>query len=135
MVPTATPSGLERRPLLFIANYEIRKRKRSRWASREGATAPMPPHGSKGKHTPAARPAEPDAPTTIEKALRIPFQSWGGSAHYAMFRFRRNVTRTGLVLSRSEGARDEQTASEKALHSRAEGGHPEAAPGGQGLGV
>ena len=44
----------------------------------------------------------------------------------AMFRFSRNVTRTGLVLSRSEGARDEQAANEKALHGRAEGGHPEA---------
>jgi DNA adenine methylase len=82
MVPTATPTGLERRPLLFIANYEIRKRKRARWARREDASAPTPARSSKGKHMPAARPAEPDAPM-IEKALRIPFQSWGGSAHYA----------------------------------------------------
>ncbi|HWN71827.1 MAG TPA: DNA adenine methylase, partial [Haliangium sp.] len=74
MVPTATPTGLERRPLLFIANYEIRKRKRSRW-TRGQDSAPIPARSSKGKHT-------PDSPM-IEKALRIPFQSWGGSAHYA----------------------------------------------------
>jgi DNA adenine methylase len=73
MVPTATPTGLERRPLLFIANYEIRKRKRSRWTGSQRSVATAP---AKGKHT-------PDAPPMIEKALRIPFQSWGGSAHYA----------------------------------------------------
>jgi DNA adenine methylase len=75
MVPTATPTGLERRPLLFIANYDIRQRKRSRWARGQDGTASMPARGSKGKHTPDT--------LMIEKALRIPFQSWGGSAHYA----------------------------------------------------
>jgi DNA adenine methylase len=35
-----------------------------------------PAHPAKGKPT-------PDTPPMIEKALRIPFQSWGGSAHYA----------------------------------------------------
>jgi DNA adenine methylase len=74
MVPTATPTGLERRPLLFIANYEIRKRKRSRWAGSQRSAAATAP--AKEKHT-------PDAPPLLEKALRIPFQSWGGSAHYA----------------------------------------------------
>jgi hypothetical protein len=35
----ATPAGLDRRPLLFIANYDIRKRKRARWAMRQNASA------------------------------------------------------------------------------------------------
>ncbi len=83
MVPTATPSGLERRPLLFIANYDIRRRKRARWTRGERMATANPTQAHQGKHRLATQQHTPDAPPMIEKALRIPFQSWGGSAHYA----------------------------------------------------
>ena len=68
MVPTATPSGLERRPLLFIANYDIRKRKRARWARRQNAAAARgdrPTHETPSP-SPPAQAARPD-PTQDQK--------------------------------------------------------------------
>jgi DNA adenine methylase len=56
MVPTATPAGLDRRPLLFIANYDIRKRKRARWTRGQNAAAAR----GDSPVTPAPSPSPPD---------------------------------------------------------------------------
>ena len=70
MVPTATPAGLDRRPLLFIANYDIRKRKRARWARRQNASAACedsPAHETPSP-SPLAHAARPDPTQDQEMA-------------------------------------------------------------------
>jgi DNA adenine methylase len=70
MVPTATPAGLDRRPLLFIANYDIRKRKRARWARRQNASAvreDSPAHETPSP-SPPAQGARPDPTQDQEMA-------------------------------------------------------------------
>jgi DNA adenine methylase len=75
MVPTATPTGLERRPLLFIANYEIRKRKRSRWSERQRTAAGMPVHSPRQGNQPSSppQPSQAGRPDPIQDQEMAPF--------------------------------------------------------------